>query len=408
LRFLNNSIIERMRSEKWGDKKLVGKFLVSFESADLSICKGAVSFLQSDLWGRFKARFGWKALAFNALWAAVPETAATQRETAPGQKPLLVLQRRLGPGISFAYVPWGPELPSCYDAESSNKAAAELALALRQFLSKDTAFTRFDFPWYSAELLSAGRADKSSVAAAGSCFPRRPFVRAAADVQPPDTVLVDLTAEEGAILGNMKPKWRYNAGLAEKKGVEIRLACSSRNFPESPGILQNELERYYSIYNETAERDGILIHGLEYYAALFEETSGTSGVDLRLYMASHEGEDLAGIITLFRGSEAVYLYGASANRKRNLMAPNALQWRAMRDAKAAGCGVYDLFGIPPHDDPNHPMAGLYRFKTGFGGRIIHRPGSWDYSYRPLAKGLYSAAERTRKKLWDLKKKLKRR
>jgi lipid II:glycine glycyltransferase (peptidoglycan interpeptide bridge formation enzyme) len=80
----------------------------------------------------------------------------------------------------------------------------------------------------------------------------------------------------------------------------------------------------------------------------------------------------------------------------------------MRDAKAAGCLVYDLFGIPPVDDPNHPMAGLYRFKTGFGGRIVHRPGSWDYPYRPLAKVLYSIAERTRKKLWDLKKKNKRR
>jgi lipid II:glycine glycyltransferase (peptidoglycan interpeptide bridge formation enzyme) len=180
--------------------------------------------------------------------------------------------------------------------------------------------------------------------------------------------------------------------------------------------LQNELEKYYSIYKETAERDGILIHGLEYYRALFEEAaqsaqSSICGVDVRLYMASHEGEDLAGIVTLFRGSEAVYLYGASANHKRNLMAPYALQWRAMRDAKEAGCIFYDLFGIPPtspDDDPNHPMAGLYRFKTGFGGAVVHRPGSWDYPYRPLAKALYSAAEKTRKKLWDLKKKLKRR
>jgi lipid II:glycine glycyltransferase (peptidoglycan interpeptide bridge formation enzyme) len=242
-------------------------------------------------------------------------------------------------------------------------------------------------------------------------------VRAAADVQPPDTVLVDLTAEEEAILGDMKPKWRYNVGLAEKKGVEVRLACSSKNSAEEPGALRNELEKYYSIYKETADRDGILIHGLNYYRALFEEAaqsaksaqSAQPGADVRLYMASHEGEDLAGIVTLFRGSEAVYLYGASANHKRNLMAPNALQWRAMRDAKAAGCGVYDLFGISPtspDEDPTHPMAGLYRFKTGFGGRIVHRPGSWDYPYRPLVKALYSAAEKTRKKLWDLKKKLK--
>jgi lipid II:glycine glycyltransferase (peptidoglycan interpeptide bridge formation enzyme) len=75
----------------------------------------------------------------------------------------------------------------------------------------------------------------------------------------------------------------------------------------------------------------------------------------------------------------------------------------MRDAKEAGCETYDLFGIPPSDDPGHPMAGLYRFKTGFGGKIIHRCGSWDYAYQPLRYALFSAAEKIRKKLRDKRK-----
>jgi len=66
------------------------------------------------------------------------------------------------------------------------------------------------------------------------------------------------------------------------------------------------------------------------------------------------------------------------------MASYSLQWKAMMDAKAKGCLVYDLFGIPPNEDPNHPMAGLYRLKTGFGGKIIHRPGSWDYPCKPFS------------------------
>jgi lipid II:glycine glycyltransferase (peptidoglycan interpeptide bridge formation enzyme) len=41
------------------------------------------------------------------------------------------------------------------------------------------------------------------------------------------------------------------------------------------------------------------------------------------------------------------------------------------------------------------MHGLYRFKTGFGGRIVHRPGCWDYPLRPLAYRLYRLAERAR-------------
>jgi lipid II:glycine glycyltransferase (peptidoglycan interpeptide bridge formation enzyme) len=78
------------------------------------------------------------------------------------------------------------------------------------------------------------------------------------------------------------------------------------------------------------------------------------------------------------------------------MAPYALQWQAMREAGAAGCGSYDLFGIPPREDPAHPMAGLYRFKTGFGGEIRHRGGSWDYSYRPCLARLFTLAEALRK------------
>jgi lipid II:glycine glycyltransferase (peptidoglycan interpeptide bridge formation enzyme) len=368
-------------------------YLKSLTPAELAQCNRASSFLQSGFWGSFKARFGWNARSFLAEWAG--ETAESGGITLP----LLVIHRRLGPGVSFAYVPWGPELPGNFPARPEDRAGAlgELARALRDLLPRDTAFIRFDPPWYTE-----GPFDTASAASMPPPL-GRPFTRAAADVQPPDTVLIDLDLSPEAILGAMKPKWRYNIALAGKKGVSVRRADEAG------------LELFYAIYRETAQRDGIAIHGKEYYAALFSQSreyqsAGESGgtPDIRLYLAEHEGETLAGIVTLFRGPEGVYLYGASSNHKRNLMAPYALQWKAMEDAKAAGCQIYDLFGIPPHEDPSHPMAGLYRFKTGFGGRIIHRSGSWDYAYRPLMKGLYSTAEGLRKKLWNLKKRLKRR
>jgi lipid II:glycine glycyltransferase (peptidoglycan interpeptide bridge formation enzyme) len=49
------------------------------------------------------------------------------------------------------------------------------------------------------------------------------------------------------------------------------------------------------------------------------------------------------------------------------------------------------------------MAGLYRFKTGFGGKIIHRPGSLDFPYNGLFYALFRFAEAARKKLRDMKK-----
>jgi lipid II:glycine glycyltransferase (peptidoglycan interpeptide bridge formation enzyme) len=368
-----------------------GRFLKGLEPADLGSCNAAGSFLQSGFWGSFKARFGWNARPFMLNWEG-------------GCKPLLVIRRRLVSGFSFAYVPWGPELPEGFSAlgeEARLCALAELAAALRRFLPRDTAFIRFDPPWYSQGASAPPPVGK-------------PFSRAGADVQPPDTVLLDLRPSAQEILGAMKPKWRYNVGLAARKGVAVRQS----DFEASGEAFTRDIETFYRLLRETASRDGIAIHGIEYYRTLFSHAREYGAAipwgpkpEPRLYLAEYQAETLAAIVTLFHGGEGVYLYGASSNSRRNLMAPYALQWKAIGDAKAAGCTEYDLFGIPPSsDESDHPMAGLYRFKTGFigggeaGGRIIHRPGSWDYSYRPLMGRLFNTAEGLRKKLRSFKKK----
>ena len=360
-------------------RALPGVYLRNLVPAGLSRCNEASSFLQSGFWGSFKARFGWNARAFLAEWDS------------PGGEttPLLVIRRRMGPGFSLAYVPGGPELPPGFPSSAGpGEALRELAEALRGFLPRNTALIRFDPPWFTEGDIPPPLLGK-------------PFSRAAADVQPPDTVIVDLRPSGEAILRGMKPKWRYNIRLAEKKGVTVRRAD------------EEGLDRFYALLRETAKRDGIAIHSRDYYGALFSHRrdyaggGGSPGVpDIRLYLACHGGETLAAIITLFRKTAAVYLYGASSDHKRNLMAPYALQWRAMADARAEGCLEYDLYGIPPREDPSHPMAGLYRFKTGFGGRIIHRSGSWDYAYRPVLRHMFTAAEGARKGLRNIRKSLR--
>jgi len=353
--------------------------MMNITKASLDVCDSADSFLQSAMWGEFKSRFGWKALAFLIEWDGYEKC------------PLLALTRRLALGFSFAYVPWGPQLPPDFPAGNRVQALAQLAAKLKPFLSRNTAFIRFDPPWYSEDGACVSHNEDAALKAAG-------FKRAAADIQPPDTVIVNLSASCENILASMKPKWRYNVSLAGKKGVQVNIG------------EEKELETFYSLLKETAQRDGIAVHSFEYYKTLFEicreRNKNGEGLSLRLYTAVHENDTLAAIVVLFRTRYAAYLYGASSNEKRNLMAPYALQWKAMQDAKEAGCQYYDLFGIPPDEDPNHPMAGLYRFKTGFGGQVIHRPGSWDFPYKAAICGLFNFAETMRKKLRDRKKGIK--
>jgi lipid II:glycine glycyltransferase (peptidoglycan interpeptide bridge formation enzyme) len=344
-------------------------FINSVTKTDLETCEKAASFLQSALWGEFKSRFGWTNSAFLIEWAGYLPS------------PLLTLSRRLAPGFSFAYSPWGPNLPDNFPAVDRTAALSELAVKLKPFLSRNTTFIRFDPPWANVD----GEAALPFSAN---------FKRAAADVQPPDTVIINLSASHEEILTAMKPKWRYNISLADKKGVQVN----------SGGV--QEIEQFYTLLKETAQRDGIAIHSIDYYKTLFDICGAYQDTSLRLYTASHEDDTLAAVVVLFFGKTATYLYGASSNIKRNLMAPYALQWKAMQDAKNAGCVYYDLFGIPPDDDPDHPMSGLYRFKTGFGGQIIRRPGSWDFPYKPFIYNLFNFAEALRKKIRDRRKRRK--
>ena len=336
--------------------------------ADVSVCENADNFLQSSMWGEFKTRFGWSAKAFLIK--------LTTKETEE-EYPLLVLCRKLAPGFSFAYVPWGPCLPASFSDKEKASAIAELSVMLKPFLTRNTAFIRFEPPWFFNE--------PQLLTAAG-------FKRAAATVQAPDTVIIDLKQSNEEILAQMKSKWRYNISLAEKKDVIVKTG----------GV--EDIEVFYNLLKETAQRDGIAVHGINYYKTLFEICEQKNNLKIRLYTAKHADDILAAIVVLFRGNDANYLYGASSNNKRNLMAPYALQWKAMLDAKEAGCQNYDLFGIPPDEDPNHPMAGLYRFKTGFGGQIIHRCGTWDYRYKKVTYSFFNMVEAFRKKLRDLKKK----
>ncbi|MDR0584122.1 MAG: peptidoglycan bridge formation glycyltransferase FemA/FemB family protein [Treponema sp.] len=351
-------------------------YIRNITGKELAVCGGADSFLQSAMWGVFKSRFGWVSRAFLVDWAGA------------GERSLLVLFRRFARGLSMAYVPWGPELPAGFSPAEGRqtRVLAGLAQKLREFLPRDTAFIRFDPPWYCEEG-TGGIAPP----------PGPPLKRAAADIQPPDTVLLDLKPSPREMLAAMKAKWRYNIGLAEKRGVTV----------SRPGDISG-LEVFYRLLTATARRDGIAVHSLAYYRSLFEVCRDAAGdrpaPEPRVYTAEHDGDPLAAAVVLCRGTQATYLYGASADIKRNLMAPYALQWQAIQDAKASGCETYDLFGIPPAGDPSHPMAGLYRFKTGFGGTIIHRSGSWDYPYKPLLRAFFNTAEDLRKKARDRRKK----
>jgi lipid II:glycine glycyltransferase (peptidoglycan interpeptide bridge formation enzyme) len=351
------------------------------------------SFLQTPFWASFKARHGWQPRYF--VVEGLPER---------DRFFLTVLVRRMARVAAIAYVPLGPDVMAAGE-NRQGEILLELGRLLKPYLPRGTICVRFDPPWGTVVPNSFSGRDGDEGADAAKAEPEpfpvrppKPIRHASADIQPPDTVQLDLALSEEDLLSGMKPKWRYNIRLGEKKGVTV--SCLLGAEAETTGV-----DAFYALYLETASRDGIAIHSRDYYRDLIAHAEASMArasrspfdkpVSVRVYLARHEEDTLAAIITLFCGEEAVYLYGASSNVKRNLMPAYSLQWKAIRDAKGAGCLRYDFYGMPPKDDPTHPMYGLYRFKTGFGGAIVHRVGSLDVPARPIAYALYRAAETVR-------------
>ncbi|HET6485767.1 MAG TPA: peptidoglycan bridge formation glycyltransferase FemA/FemB family protein, partial [Spirochaetia bacterium] len=259
--------------------------VIEASPAPLSALDRSAELLQTGFWGSFKQAHGWKASAFSV------------RPEAGTPFDLLVLSRRIARAASLAYIPFGPRADP---GDARGTFLSELAAAIRPELPADTLLVRFDLPW----------AKEGGAPSEGS---RRPMVRhASMDVQPPNTVIVDLSPEPDAILAAMKPKTRYNIRLAEKKGVKVREA------------LPGELDAWYELYRETGRRDRIAIHSASYYRELLQAPYPGDRPSIVLLVATHEGDLLAGNIVSFWKESATYLYGASSGKKRNLMPTYAL------------------------------------------------------------------------------------
>lgn len=323
---------------------------------------------QTPYWGRVKSCLGLKSMAFDI-------------ESSRPRGDVLVFIQPHGPDTLAAYVPQGPEFAP--DQENYGPFLESLSQAMLGHLHKDVTFIRYDLPWqsrYAGEIREQKRPALPE--------PRIREVRmnmgtrywnlrkSSMDMTVATSLVLDIGCPEKQILERMKSKTRYNIGLARRKAITISSAEPDR------------LPAFYDLYKQTALRNGFTICHYRHFLALFNAHLRNPVNSKLLFLLAHHNQDLlAGAIVAVSGKTALYLYGASSNEKRNLMAPYAVHWEAIRHARSLGCTTYDMGAVSPSVDPEHPFYGLYRFKTGFGGKIEIRSGSWDY---PLDEKKYNA------------------
>ncbi len=317
---------------------------------ELVVAKGG-HLLQSWSWGEFKSRFGWRTARFVAWDEA--------GKVAKGVAQVLIRDLPLG---KMAYVPKGPV------ADPTDELAwKRLSTILRHF-GREQRVTYLQI-----------EPDVEGEHPLTQLFVDEGFRRAQRGVQPVSTIVVDLTGHPEEILMRMKSKTRYNIRLAARKGVTV-----------SEGG-EDDVPAFYRLMEVTKDRDDFGIHAQEYYRHAWRTFAPQDRA--KLLLAHYGDEVLAGLMVFALGLRAWYLYGASSDKHRNLMPNHLLQWQAMLWAKERGCTSYDLWGIPEEAGAGEEdmeevldrggLWGVYRFKRGFGGRVVRYSPSYDYVSSPL-------------------------
>jgi lipid II:glycine glycyltransferase (peptidoglycan interpeptide bridge formation enzyme) len=298
--------------------------------------------LQSEEWGHLKSDFGWEAVQV-----------ISNHDLGQSQSGAQILFRQLPFGLSLAYIPKGP-VGARWDllwpeVDSVCKARRAIFLKLEPDLWEGVSNPDY------LDLVLFG------------------FQMSEQHIQPPRTLVVDLTCSEDEILARMKQKTRYNIRLARRKGVVVHQT--------------RDVDTFYELMQVTSERDAFGIHTKEYYLRALDsfEPHGQCA----LLCAEFGGRPLAALMVFARGKRAWYFYGASSNEHRHLMPTYLLQWEAMTWAKNMGCDEYDFWGVPDESieilesqflERSDELWSVYRFKRGFGGNLRRSINTYDRVY----------------------------
>lgn len=344
---------------------------------------------QTSFWSKLKEHLGMNSCAFefsirnSDIYSNVGGFSYTNAD-------FIMFFQYLNKEDYIAYLPYGPEVePS---EENQGYFLEELSESLKSYLPKHCIALRYDLNWESHWCKEEDFDEQGNWIGVpkkefqelklnyGTC--NRNLRKANTNILPANTIVLDLSGTEEALLNRMRPKTRYNIKLALKKGVEVK----------SVGI--EGLNIWYDLYTETALRNGLHLNDISYFHSVFASKMECQDkeVGVKLLVAYFDETPLAAMFLVLSAHRGTYLYGASSSNFRNLMPTYALQWKAIQIARENRCSEYDMFGVAPQPQPSHPMYGLYKFKYGFGGKIYHQLGCWDYPVEEDKYNYFSAYE----------------
>lgn len=309
------------------------------------------SFLQSWRWGEWQKQFGHDVARVAVIENSVIIAAAQ-----------VIIMKIPKMNRHYLYIPYGPLF--------ANVKAAQLLIRQLRTHFPETLFLRVE--------------PKNQIELPG---------RITTHIQPGKTSVLNLSLDTEQLLKRMHQKTRYNIKVAQKHGVQIIVEPVI-----TPGHGLHLSETVDLLVN-TASRQNYRSHGKAYYEKLIDFfsniTKNPDNCTISIYKALLGTELLAAALMIDFGQTRTYLFGGSSDAQRNAMAPYAMHWQAILDAKTAGMKQYDFWGI---ETASGESPGFVRFKLGWGGDTAQYPPAADIIYKPLWYKAYSVLRTINRKI----------
>lgn len=210
------------------------------------------------------------------------------------------------------------------------------------------------------------------------------FRKADSEVQPKCSLVIDISKTEQELMAAMKQKTRYNVNLAEKRGVKLQISSEIA-----------DIEAFWQLMKQTAQRDGFASHPKEYYKKMFEIFSVDGSI--KLFLAQYDGKIVAANLVSFFGRTTTYLHGASSDMYRGVMATYFLQWQAILESKKLNSQYFDFGGVNGQTYQNEKWNGITKFKVGFsvGTPAKEFVGTHETILNPVIYSVYKFAKQIR-------------
>ena len=182
--------------------------------------------------------------------------------------------------------------------------------------------------------------------------------RPAPPIQPNATRIIDLHADEEALYGDLRKKWRQYVNKARTAGITVVDADGDR------------LGEFYRIYRETADRAGFLIRAESAYRDVWEAFA-PSGRARLLFAQTPDGEPQATLFLVRSGPRVVEPYGGMTAAGGGV--PRQLPAQVGGHPLVARGRCHELRPVGPRDRRDRPFQDRLR---GSRGPATSGRGTW--------------------------------